>query len=196
MSLSTRGRLLLAAERAVARSTDSTRHKAFVSYHGDDAGEVEQFLDDFGHTFIPRVIGVSDKDDFIDSNDTDYVMDRIRENYLTDSTVTIVLVGRCTWARRYVDWEIFSTLRNDKNNRRSGLMAVTLPSRGSVTTAVPPRLRDNLPAGNVDGYARWWKYPTTANQLRTCIDDAFDARSSRSHLIDNSRPRKLSSSPC
>ncbi len=94
MSLSTRGRLLLAAERAVARSTDSTRHKAFVSYHGDDAGEVEQFLDDFGHTFIPRVIGVSDKDDFIDSNDTDYVMDRIRENYLTDSTVTIVLVGR------------------------------------------------------------------------------------------------------
>jgi hypothetical protein len=128
MDTRARARLLLAATKAEAKSDDPTRHKCFVSYHADDADEVTDFIDDFGHVFIPRVIGVSDEDDFIDSSDVDYVMDCIREKYLTDSTVTIVLVGKCTWARRYVDWEIYSTLRNDKKNRRSGLMAVTLPS--------------------------------------------------------------------
>src|ERR1035441_5985437 len=96
-----RARLLLAAERAVAKSQDPTRHKCFLSYHRDDIDEVEAFIDSFGEVFIPRVLGVTDEDDFVDSTDTDYVMDCIREKYLTDSTVTIVLIGKCTWARRY-----------------------------------------------------------------------------------------------
>ena len=44
--------------------------------------------------------------DIIDIDNTDYVMRRIRELYLKDSTVTIVLIGKCTWARRSIDWEI------------------------------------------------------------------------------------------
>jgi hypothetical protein len=39
--------------------------------------------------------------DIIDIDNTDYVMRRIK-----DSTVTIVLIGKCTWARRSIDWEI------------------------------------------------------------------------------------------
>jgi len=80
----------------------AVRHKCFVSYHHTDQDEADKFIDEFEDAFIPRVLGVSDEDDFIDSADTDYVMDQIREKYLTDSTVTIVLVGKCTWARRYV----------------------------------------------------------------------------------------------
>ena len=71
----------------------AVRHKCFVSFHQEDETEVEKFIDDFEDVFIPRILGVSDEDDFIDSNDTEYVMDQIREKYLTDSTVTIVLVG-------------------------------------------------------------------------------------------------------
>src|SRR5690348_3756860 len=66
-----RARLLLAAERAVAKSQDPTRRKCFLSYHRDDTDEVEAFIDSFGGVFIPRVIGVTDEDDFIDSTDTD-----------------------------------------------------------------------------------------------------------------------------
>ena len=82
----------------------AVRHKCFISYHQVDEDEVAKFIDDFSDVFIPKVLGVSDTDDFIDSTDTDYVMRRIRELYLTDSTVTIVMIGKCTWARRYVDW--------------------------------------------------------------------------------------------
>lgn len=190
-----RARLLLAAERAVAKSEDPTRHKCFLSYHRDDIDEVEAFIDNFGEVFIPRVLGVTDEDDFIDSADTDYVMDCIREKYLTDSTVTIVLLGKCTWARRYVDWEVYSTLRDDKSNRRSGLMAVTLPSVANDTNRkLPPRVDDNVI--DKEGYARWWKYPASAEGLRSRIEIAFDARSTLNHLIVNTRARKLANSPC
>jgi hypothetical protein len=191
-----RARLLLAAERAVAKSQDPTRHKCFLSYHRDDIDEVEAFIESFGEVFIPRVLGVTDEDDFIDSTDTDYIMDCIREKYLTDSTVTIVLIGKCTWARRYVDWEVYSTLRNDKSNRRSGLMALTLPSVASdETRKLPARVDDNV-INQTEGYARWWKYPASAEGLRSCIEVAFNARGALDHPIVNTRARKLANSAC
>ena len=55
-------------------------------------------------------------------------MRKIREKYLTNSTVTIVFIGECTKARKYVDWEIASSLRNDPNNGRSGLLGINLKS--------------------------------------------------------------------
>lgn len=179
---------LTAAQKAV-------RHKCFVSFHHADETETKAFLEAFENAFIPRVLGVTDEDDFIDSDETGYVMDQIREKYLTDSTVTIVLVGKCTWARRYVDWEVYSTLRNDKLNRRSGLMAITLPSASAYAgKKLPPRVNDN-----VDGdkkYARWWKYPTSVSGLQANIETAFLDRTSKPSLIDNSMTRKVNNSPC
>ena len=89
-------RLSRVAEAAARKSTDPTRRKCFISYHAADADEVEKFLERFGHVFIARVIGVTDEDDFIDSANNDYVFGRIRDKYLADSTVTVVLVGKCT----------------------------------------------------------------------------------------------------
>jgi MTH538 TIR-like domain (DUF1863) len=89
--------------KSLTESQKAVRHKCFVSYHHADEEEVKTFFETFENAFIPRVLGVSDEDDFIKSNDTGYIMDQIREKYVTDSTVTIVLNGKCTWARRYVD---------------------------------------------------------------------------------------------
>ncbi len=183
------------ADRVSARNTDTTRHKCFVSYHAADSVEVQQFIEQFGETFIPRVIGVSDDDPWVDSSNTDYIMSLVRERYLGDSTVTIVLVGRCTWARRYVDWEVYSSLKQYAGSQINGLMAVTLPSAANYSSKqLPARVDDNVI--DVDGYARWYKYPSTQLSLRNQIETAFGYRSSRSHLINNSRTRKLNSSPC
>lgn len=195
MNRSARNKLVAAAVAAELKSEDPTRHKCFLSYHADDVDEVVAFLDSFGHVFIPRVIGASDEDDFISSEDTDYVMDCIRETHLRDSTVTIVLIGRCTWARRYVDWEVYSSLRNDKKNRRSGLMAITLPSVSSYSErSLPARVDDNFDGS--DGYARWWKYPSSAEVLASRIETAFTERTTRADLIDNSRSRRQRNASC
>jgi hypothetical protein len=188
-------RLLRLAESAARKSNDPTRHKCFVSYHVDDEDEVATFIEDFGTVFIPTVIGVTEDDDFVDSDDTDYIMDRIREEYLGNTTVTIVLVGACTWSRRFVDWEIYSSLREYKDYGISGLMGITLSSVANDSgKQLPPRLDDNVDGDK--GYARWWKYPSSAASLRSCIDIAFNARKSKTHLIDNSRARKKYNSSC
>jgi len=183
-------------KRSLTASQQAVRHKCFVSYHHADEDEVETFIDSFESVFIPRVLGISDEDvDLIDSTDTDYVMDQIREKYLTDSTVTVVLVGKCTWARRYVDWEVYSSLRNDKLNRRSGLVAITLPSIANFSDrALPPRVDDNV--NGDDGYARWKKYPASEGSLRSMVEEAFQARSSKAGVIVNTRARKINNSSC
>lgn len=198
--MATSGQLRLAriAETATRKSSDPSRHKCFVSYHTDDEDEVAAFLEGFGEVFIPRVIGLSEEADFIGSEDDDYVMDSIREAYLTDSTVTIVLVGNCTWSRRFIDWEIKSTLRNDKNNRRSGLLAVTLPSAASnENRRLPDRVRANVAGADGDeGYARWWVYPTNKERLRAWIETAYAYRTERESLIQNGAPRKMRNGSC
>ena len=182
-------------KRALTETEKAVRHKCFISFHHADNDEVVQFIEKFEEIFIPRVLGVSDEDDFIDSQDTDYVMDQIRERYLTDSSVTIVLLGKCTWARRYVDWEVYSTLRNDKLNRRSGLLAITLPSAANYAERkLPPRVEDNVDGSA--GYARWYKYPASSSSLKSMIETAFNSRIADSSLIDNTRPRKGYNSSC
>jgi len=193
MTYSSRQRLIRVAE-SIATKGDPTRRRCFIAHHSVDDEEVADFVESFGDAFIPRVVGVSDEDDYIDSDDTDYVMDRIRDKYLRDSTVTIVIIGGCTWARRFVDWEVYSSLRNDAKNRRSGLMAITLPSMADSTRHLPPRVADNVDGEK--GYARWWKYPSSASDLRDLIETAFEARTSKAHLSNNTRERKLRNSSC
>ncbi|WP_433167166.1 TIR domain-containing protein [Kribbella sp. CA-247076] len=197
MTHASQRQLQFIAERAANRTIDSTRHKCFISYHAEDTDEVANFLDTFGTEFIAKTIGVTDEDDFIDSQDTGYIMDKIRTKYLGDSSVTIVLVGKCTWARRYVDWEIYSSLRNSAHSKMNGLLAIQLP--GALSTDLPPRLQDNvIRDANKDdiGYARWNIYPSSKSSLRSWISDAFNARTTRAHLKVNTRDRKIRNSSC
>jgi hypothetical protein len=183
-------------EAAVRGTTAPVRHKCFVSYHGADIDGVTAFVEAFNDVFIPRVIGVSDSDHFkdpVNSQDEEYIKQQIGAKYLSDSTVTILYVGRCTWSRKYVDWELSSSLRNDPVNKRNGLMAITPADRS--TNTLPDRLQDNL-ANDGSKYARYYYYPTSPSDLRSWIQDAFDARTSRSSEVDNSRKLRRYNSQC
>ncbi len=164
-----------------------TRHRCFVSYHHGDEVEVQDFVSHFDHdrdVFVSRGIGAGMAGDIIDSNDASYIMRRVREKYMAGTTVTIVMIGRCTWSRKYVDWEVAASLRNNPTSGRSGLMAVTLPSVSASPRQLPPRVADNHEG--IKGYARWWKYPQSIEALAELIEAAYELRSSN-HLVDNSR---------
>jgi hypothetical protein len=70
----------------------------------------------------------------IDSDDEDYIMQKIREDYLSDSTVTIHLIGSCSaenlgcQEQRFIKRELQASLYNGKVNPRSGILGVVLPS--------------------------------------------------------------------
>jgi hypothetical protein len=148
-----------------------TRHKTFISYHHEDEEEVERFISTFDHdkdVLIARGIGASMAGDVIDSESDDYIKRRIRDLYLRESTVTLVLVGQQTWGRRFVDWEVAASLRNTSGTSRNGLLAITLPSAADYAgKKLPARVQDNVES--TSGYARWMKYPHTASSGETLM---------------------------
>ena len=176
------------------------RRKCFISYHHTDQDEVDQFIRDFDHdndSFIARGLGNEMPGDVIQSTDTDYVMRRIRDLYLSDSTVTLLMLGRCTWARRYVDWELQSSLRHGNQTTPNGLLAIKLPSYPSNGGSFPGRLNKNLCGeGQTECYARHMPYPSSTETLEDAIERAFQRRTTHSHLIVNPRERMSNSRQC
>lgn len=174
-----------------------SRHKCFLSYHKDDLEEVERFAGKYLKVFIPKVLGARDQE-LVNSTDSDYIMRRIREKYLIDSTVTIILIGQCTWSRKFVDWEIASSLRDDPKNKRSGLLGIVLPSVGSISNAkLSKRMSANMgPRGAKEKYARLHRYPADGKSLRDWIEDAFGARQTRKHLVKQNIKLRQRNSSC
>ena len=117
------------------------KRNVFITYHHADQTEVYDFVALYGDWFNSmRVLGVSDEDAFVDSANTDYVLRRIREEYMYGTSVTVALIGACSWARKYVDWEIAATLRNNPNDPRGALLAMQLPcidGRNDITLPKP-----------------------------------------------------------
>lgn len=176
---------------------NGVKRKVFVSHFKGDRKEVDAFIDVFAKqhkVFTPYVLGANDNDDFVDSANPAYVMTQIRKNYLQDTTVTIVLMGSCTHSRRYVDWEIKSSLQQGET-LPNGLVGIILPSQGK-NAHLPPRFADNWVKGHQGCYARYWIYPSTPEELGKWIDDAYEARTSRAELISNSQEMMKKNRQC
>lgn len=154
------------------------RHKVFVSYHhtNPDQGYRNQFEQLCERTDIAVMRSVQIGD--IDPNlKTETIRQKIRDEYLADSTVTVVLIGRQTWQRKHVDWEIGSSIRHTLNNARSGLLGIFLPSyplngnRYDPYT-IPPRLHDNVEAG----FAKLYPWTENPQDIQNWIHEAFERR--------------------
>ena len=162
------------------------RHKAFVSFHHED----QRYKDYFLHVMRDDIVDQSVGDgDINDSNATETMRQQIRDGFIADATVTIVLIGLCTWQRKHVDWEIGSSLRDTQRNSRCGLLGILLPSHPNYNlqtyqpSLIPPRLWDNVSKSNFNGqkpYALIYNWPNgypDANTIRNWIHQAYLRRS-------------------
>jgi hypothetical protein len=172
-----------------------SRRKCFVCHSHIHQTENDAFLDSFGEVFIAKALGVNDADDFIDSDDTSYVMQRIRELYVEDSTVTIVLIGSCIHSRRYVDWEIKASLQQGEDNLPNGLLGITLPSTNG-SAYLPERFRLNWNEEAHKSYALYGSYPQSKEQLSGWIEEAFQRRSSHANFVQNPHERWSNNRKC
>ena len=103
-------------------------HNVFISYHhrNDQLYKDELILrgESFG-VFIDRSVDTG----AISENLSDQaIREKIRDEYLRDSTVTILIVGTETKNRKHIDWEIYSSMYDGLKNKKSGILVVNLPS--------------------------------------------------------------------
>lgn len=105
-------------------------HRVFISYHHGNDQYYKDRLGSIGEARSLFVDGSVDTGDIDDDLADQSIREIIRDDYLRDSTVTIVLVGAETKRRKHVDWEIYSSMYDGRVNKRSGVLVVNLPTTG------------------------------------------------------------------
>jgi hypothetical protein len=150
------------------------KHKVFLSFHSEDLAwknKFEQLFHDTAEVIVSRSV---QENDIPDGLKTETIRQKIRDEYLRDSTVTIVLIGPKTWQRKHVDWEIGSSLRDTQYNKRSGLIGILLPNfplkdNEYYPNVVPPRLIDNIK----NQFAAIYKWNESPQKIKEYIHEAF-----------------------
>lgn len=111
-------------------------HRCFISFKKEDSF----YKDEIEAALERENVIVRSLDRWIDSEDEDYIMQKIREEYLLNSTVTIFLIGEHSAEDEGVDennldknYFIKRELRaslyaGEEGNSRNGLLGVVLPS--------------------------------------------------------------------
>ncbi|MDE0152470.1 MAG: TIR domain-containing protein [Gammaproteobacteria bacterium] len=103
-------------------------HRVFISYHHDNDQPYKEKLVEIAERNSIFVDMSVDTGDITEDLDDEHIRKIIRDNYLRDSTVTIVLVGTDTKHRKHVDWEIHSSMYDGVVNKRSGILVINLPT--------------------------------------------------------------------
>lgn len=104
-------------------------HKCFISFKTQDIDYKKKIQEDMGIEMIDKSLNEP-----INSDNEDYIMRKIREDYLADSTVTIYLIGEYSAEnsflqdQTYIKRELQASLYNGENNTKNGILGVVLPN--------------------------------------------------------------------
>lgn len=104
-------------------------HKCFISFKTHDMEFKKYIQENLDVDMIDKSLNEP-----IDSQNEDYIMRRIREDYLKDSTVTIHLIGSESSEnnyyqnQNYIKRELQASLSNTSSGKRNGILGVVLPS--------------------------------------------------------------------
>ena len=105
-------------------------HNVFISYHHRNDQTYKSELIRIGNrfgVFIDKSVDTGDIDEDLDDQ---VIRTKIRDEYLRDSTVTVLLVGLETRTRKHIDWELYSSMFDGTRNKKSGILVINLPSTG------------------------------------------------------------------
>lgn len=103
-------------------------HKCFISFKTENTNYKETIQNDLDVDMVDKSLNEP-----ITSDDEDYIMRKIREDYLSDSTVTIHLIGKQSSEnnpfqnQKFIKRELQASLYNGENNTKNGILGVVLP---------------------------------------------------------------------
>jgi hypothetical protein len=166
-----------------------TRRKTFVSYyHHDDQSYREKYENLFEDLIVSKSV---EKDDIDSDNSDEYIKQLIQKDYLSDTTVLVVLVGPKTKCRKHVDWEISGAI-SSRVGGNSGLIGIVLPSHpdyGDGKKYNPDNLPKRLAANLESGYAKLYDWTDDRVKMQQYIENAFNGKSETEKIRNKSIPQ-------
>jgi len=149
----------------------------FLIYHHDDYKAAEAFVRDHGHLFEHTYTrGVTEGDDFVGSPSDDTIIRSIRDRYIHDASLAIVLLGAATWGRRFVDWEIAAALGTQEDEP---LALMALDVDGRMQSRMPPRLRGATHASAGHSSVIYVSLPASSQDVHASAQEAIHNRPRR-----------------
>lgn len=159
------------------------RHRVFISYHhnGDqmykDAllkmSEYDKTKGRIVSIFEDWSVRENDIDDANGKMPAESIRRIIRDDYMRDASVLILLCGANTRGRKHVDWEIHTAMYHSEVNQQMGILVINLP-----TVNHRCRAGENFEKELLSPNSTWTSFST-----RKEYEDAYQSMPSR--IIDN-----------
>jgi hypothetical protein len=105
------------------------KRQCFISFKNEDIAYKIKIQTELDVDMIDKSLNKP-----IDSTDEDYILRKIREEYLSNSTVTIHLIGAFSSenlgeeSQKFIKRELQASLYHGANNTQNGILGVVLPS--------------------------------------------------------------------
>ena len=190
------------------------RHKVFVSYYHNDDQVFKNKIINWKYWDAKKCRWESIFDDYSVRDgdiDDEYLTDEqirriIRDEYIKEATVLILLCGENTKSRKHIDWEIHAAMYDSIVNPKMGIVVINLPTiRQSCRASsdlekplisdnnywvklstleeykkyypfMPERIIENLFAGKEISVVNWERVEKAPEILMKLIDNAFERR--------------------
>ena len=113
------------------------KHKVFISYyHQDDQGYKNRLLtlNNYYNIFEDYSVHEDEIDDT--GMTSEQIRREIRDNYIQDATVLVLLCGENTKHRKHIDWEIHAAMYDSDVNPKMGILVINLPAITSEQTMI------------------------------------------------------------
>lgn len=198
-----------------------SRHKVFISFHHADQYYKDQITqwkffnyDKMKYEFVFDDYSVCDGEIDPDLKD-ETIRIKIRDEYIKDASVLILLCGEETKNRKHIDWEIHAAMFNTDKNPKLGILVVNLPTISQSQRVsneeekeivignnwhniynrkefeqsyqyMPSRIIDNFVKGVSISVVNWRNICNNMEGFMTLIDNAFTRKESLEY--DNSAP--------
>ena len=190
------------------------RHRVFISYYHHDDQRYKDYLIKMQEFNIETMQMQSIFEDFsVHENEIDdtglsseQIRCIIRDEYIKDATVLILLCGENTKKRKHIDWELHAAMYDSLANRQMGIIVINLPTikQGIHASSeeekpllsdfgqwysienraefevqypyMPSRIIDNFVKGVPITVVEWSRIENHPTILKQLIDNAFNRR--------------------
>lgn len=190
------------------------RHRVFISYYHHDDQRYKDYLIKMQEFNIETMQMQSIFEDFsVHENEIDdtglsseQIRCIIRDEYIKDATVLILLCGENTKKRKHIDWELHAAMYDSLANRQMGIIVINLPTIKQGIRAsseeekpllsdfgqwysienraefeaqypyMPSRIIDNFVKGVPITVVEWSRIGNHPTILKQLIDNAFNRR--------------------